>query len=222
MAWRLAKSLIQLREQINAIYQNRSNASDGSIGDEAHSSRASDHNPNDAGVVCAIDITNDPAHGLRSRQVANALAASHDDRIKYLISDGEICSGTDQGKPAWKWRKYTGTNPHNHHFHISVKPQKKFYDDQAPWQLDGVPVPIEPVDATPPEVDATPLLVEGSKGNAVATIQRLLNEHGASIREDAEFGPATKKAVIAFQKKSKLVADGKVGTYTWAALRKGT
>jgi hypothetical protein len=67
MAWRPAKSLIQLRDQINQIAPNRSKASDGTIGDAAHASRASDHNPwvreGDAGVVTAIDITHDPDDG---------------------------------------------------------------------------------------------------------------------------------------------------------------
>jgi len=33
-----------------------------------------------------------------------------------------------------------------------------------------------------------------------------------------DFGAGTKKAVIDFQKKSQLVADGVVGPYTWKAL----
>jgi|HigsolmetaAR201D_1030396.scaffolds.fasta_scaffold15936_2 hypothetical protein len=45
MAWRLARSLEQLRRQIDAAYPGRSKASDGTIGDVAHSQRNSDHNP---------------------------------------------------------------------------------------------------------------------------------------------------------------------------------
>ncbi len=66
MNWRLAKSLETLRSQVNAVHPNRSKESDGSIGNAEHSARESDHNPNSAGVVCAIDITPDPAGGVDS------------------------------------------------------------------------------------------------------------------------------------------------------------
>src|SRR4051812_24248503 len=121
MAWRVAKSLDQLLKQINNKYPGRSKASDGSIGDANHSARTSDHNPTAAGIVCARDFTNDPAHGLDSEKVAQALLDSHDPRIKYIISNKKIASGSGQKEKAWVWRKYTGINPHNHHFHISVK-----------------------------------------------------------------------------------------------------
>lgn len=45
MAWRLAKSLVQLREQINALSPNRSKVSDGTIGNAAHSARTSNQAP---------------------------------------------------------------------------------------------------------------------------------------------------------------------------------
>ena len=59
MAWRLARSLETLRAQINALSPNRSKASDGTIGDAAHSARTSDHNPDGGGVVRALDLTHD-------------------------------------------------------------------------------------------------------------------------------------------------------------------
>lgn len=45
MTWRLARGLEHLRAQVNTKWSNRSKDSDGSIGDEAHASRSSDHNP---------------------------------------------------------------------------------------------------------------------------------------------------------------------------------
>ena len=45
MSFRLAESLITLREQANTIFPNRSKASDGWIGNAEHATRASDHNP---------------------------------------------------------------------------------------------------------------------------------------------------------------------------------
>ena len=114
MTWRLAKSLETLHSQVNAKWPNRSKDSDGSIGDEHHSARSSDHNPNAAGVVCAIDITHDPKGGFDSYAFADMLLQKRDSRIKYIISNSRIGSG-HTGPAAWTWRKYTGINPHNHH-----------------------------------------------------------------------------------------------------------
>lgn len=130
--WRLAKSLITLRDQINKKFPSRSKENDGSIGDERHQASKSEHNPDANGVVRAIDITNDPANHLNSRHVAETLINSRDPRILYLISNGEICSS--QVSP-WKWRKYTGSNQHFHHFHISVLPDPKLYDNIKEWKI---------------------------------------------------------------------------------------
>jgi len=89
---RLARSLDTLRSQINAKYKDRSKLSDGWIGDTAHAARASDHNPNAEGVVTALDITHDPAHGLDTWKLAEVLRNNKDPRIKYVISNGRIFS----------------------------------------------------------------------------------------------------------------------------------
>jgi hypothetical protein len=135
--WRLAESLKKLREQINAEFPNRSRASDGSIGDTAHSARKSDHNPNNAGVVCAVDITHDSRSGCTGDKLAAALVESRDERIKYLIFNRRIFKTYPaSGKPAWAWHPYTGANAHTKHIHISVQPEKRFYDSKDEWDLD--------------------------------------------------------------------------------------
>jgi len=131
VSWRLAKSLETLRDQVNAKWPNRDKSSDGTIGDVSHQATNSDHNPNSAGVVTAIDITHDPAHGLDARKLAEALVASRDPRIKYIISNAQIVSSTVS---PWQWRPYTGTNAHRKHVHISVGGT---YDDARPWNIGG-------------------------------------------------------------------------------------
>jgi len=221
MTWRTAKSLDILLRQINALSPNRDKSSDGSIGDESHASRSSDHNPwvHDAegnGVVTARDFTNDPKHGVVSDKIAHMLIDSRDDRIKYVISNGKIASGSGQAQPAWVWRKYTGTNPHDHHCHVSVKPDRAHYDDDGPWQLD---LSIPPVVANAkPSVTSYPLLRVGSTGEDVKRLQYLLVAAGYRLRQDGDFGAGTKEKVLDFQSKHKLVADGRVGPYTWRAL----
>lgn len=209
MAWRVAKALDVLRNQVNTKWPTRSRASDGSIGDVAHAKRASDHNPNSAGVVTAIDITHDPKAGCNGHSLAEAFVASKDQRIKFIIWNGRICSGSNQKEPAWKWRKYGGVNPHNHHIHISVKSNADNYDSAAKWALDagGATVPDDDYVAPPPT------LRKGSQGEDVKRLQLMLG-----IKVDGDFGPKTQEAVVAFQAKVKILADGVVGPHTWAVL----
>jgi hypothetical protein len=139
MTDRRAYCLDVLVDQVNARAPNRDKSSDGWIGDESHQATSSDHNPDlydeatDTWVVTAQDITNDPQNGMPSDGLAQALVASRDDRIEYIISNGKICSGTDQDNPAWVWRDYSGDNPHSGHVHISVKETPEYYDDETPW-----------------------------------------------------------------------------------------
>lgn len=216
MNWRPARSLTVLRNQIDARYPTRSKVSDGILGDQQHAARHSEHNPNQAGVVCAMDITNDPAHGLPSEGLAEALRAAKDDRVLYIISNKKICSGAGQSHAAWVWRPYTGTNPHNHHVHISVKPDAVHYDNEKRWEFQLDPVNLS-VPVTKP-APARPKLKEGDSGPNVRTLQERLNQFGAKLKVDGQFGEATKKAVQAFQRDHTLVPDGAVSTYTWGAL----
>lgn len=139
MAWRLAKCLETLRAQINQMAPNRDKSADGTIGDASHSSRSSDHNPNEDGVVCALDITHDPAHGVNAGAIAEILRRSLDNRIKYIISNGRIASSL---VAPWVWRAYSGANAHRQHFHVSVMGSRKLYDDTTPWKLGTGPIPI--------------------------------------------------------------------------------
>lgn len=69
-----------------------------------------------------------------------------------------------------------------------------------------------------------PILSKGSKGEAVKTLQRLLNARGytdsnkKSLTVDGDFGNATLYALKAFQKAEGLSVDGYCGTQTWTAL----
>lgn len=136
MAWRLAKSLETLRSQVNAKYPNRSKASDGTIGDEAHRKEASDHNPNGAGVVTALDLTHDPKNGFDAHKTANTLLAKRHPNLKYIISNSRI-GGSHTG---WKWTPYSSSNPHSQHIHVSVGrgadgSSTQPYDDTIKWNI---------------------------------------------------------------------------------------
>jgi len=142
MRWRVAEALLALREQINALSPARDRRSDGTIGDSNHLKKGfgkSDHNPHisdgQMGVVTAMDVTHDPDH-CPGDQLAAALHASRDPRIKYIIWNRRIANSAPVGDaPAWTWRTYTGANPHNHHVHLSVKGDDSLYDSRTPWKL---------------------------------------------------------------------------------------
>ena len=73
--------------------------------------------------------------------------------------------------------------------------------------------------AAPTAAVETAVLRQGSKGGEVKEVQRRLKQWGYYTGSvDGIFGSGTKKAVIAFQKKNGLTADGIVGKSTYAAL----
>ena len=209
MAWRVAESLLKLREQVNQLAPQRSKSDDGTIGDAAHASRTSDHNPwvrdGSMGVVTAMDITHDPHGGFDSYAFAESLRSQHNDaRIKYVISNRRIWSPSISAN----WRSYTGSNPHDRHVHVSVVSDKGRYDDKRAWAF-TLPKP----DLGAPARPQRDVLRLGSTGDQVGYLQTLLG-----LMPDSKFGPQTDKAVRAFQQAHKLIVDGIVGSATWDAL----
>lgn len=137
-SWRLVRSLMRLRWQIDAMAPNRSRASDGTIGDAAHQARTSDHNPRvvlalgEQPVVLALDITHDPAHGCDTHAVAESIRLSRDRRVSYVIANRQV-TGPNHG---WEWDPYTGTDPHINHMHVSVL-AIVLADDTTDWAIEG-------------------------------------------------------------------------------------
>lgn len=158
-SWRVAWSLITLRDQIDARFPDRSRISDGYIGDVNHQNTDSDHNPwYGPGIVTAADWTHDPAHGFDIDQFTDELAASRDPRIKYIIANGWILDSRPQFSP-WQWVKYYGSNPHTSHVHVSVM-ANPICDATNRWNvpmLGGVPNPSPPPVPPAPAVPAWPL-----------------------------------------------------------------
>lgn len=206
--WRVAFSLLQLRKQIDAAAPNRSKASDGTIGDTAHSGRSSDHNAwvKDAGVgvVTALDITHDLANGVDCEELAAHLLK--DNRVKYIIWNRRIWQNS-------KWKAYTGANPHSLHIHISVSSQRGLYDSDKPWEIGEFKQ-----DHTAPTIITKPLLTRGSYGPAVRELRALVMKILQS--EGDAYGTTTEAVVKALQQVNGLKVDGKAGRYTWEALER--
>lgn len=115
-----------LVSQLNALYPTRSKASDGCCASPQHSKQnpTSDHERGDA-----QDITHDPAHGVDAHAIAERLKQSGDDRIRYVISNSRIWNPSVSPN----WRKYTGSNPHTKHCHVSIRSDRR--NDTSPWPL---------------------------------------------------------------------------------------
>jgi len=155
----VAKSLLTLLDQVNARFPNRSTVDDGTIGNEAHQATKSDHNKDRKGVVRALDLTNDPAHGFVARQLAQQLLDSRDNRLSYVISNNQMArTYPREGTIPWQWSKYTGPSPHTEHCHVSAVGNDVLAEDPRPWSLPmltGAPPiivapPKPPIVAPPP------------------------------------------------------------------------
>jgi hypothetical protein len=116
----LCKAGQQLRLQVDDSFGDRDRTSDGWVGDLRHQSRPSDHNPDAKGIVRAIDIDRDLAGKAKPDLMPDLadqirLCAKSDKRISYIIFNGKIASA----RMGFRWRKYSGSNPHDHHCHVS-------------------------------------------------------------------------------------------------------
>lgn len=135
MAWYLNRALSNFRAAVNAAYPKRDKASDGTIGDEAHQSGSSDHNPDGDGSVDAWDMdvnlrsSNDAAAIAELKRVFQAHPSS-----KYWIHNDQIAR-RDYG-----WRResyaYAGPNRNRHTQHVHWNTRESYEDSTAPWNVE--------------------------------------------------------------------------------------
>lgn len=125
MAWRVARAIPVLFDQLRPLAPDAPASSWGTIGDLRHDS-TSDHAPKDFpgwgnDIVTAGDF---PKWGLlRPWDVLNSIRLSRDDRVKYAIADRQMFSSyAAHGYPAWTWRPYSNAkdDPHTDHGHLSL------------------------------------------------------------------------------------------------------
>lgn len=208
MAARLCNALFGLRLEINNAYPKRDKASDGWLGDAAHRSRVSDHNPNSNGVVCAIDVDKDGVPAAEIVEFLRGRGKAGDRRLRggYIIYRSRI-AGSHTG---WDWHTYEGSNPHDKHFHVSAGDAAADYDFKASW---GVKPSKRKADRliglkNPPMT-----------GDDVKFVQRALNACGNHLKVDGIYGRTTADILGLFQRHRDIPERG-VGPKTWAALRK--
>ncbi|GAA3304558.1 hypothetical protein GCM10020218_104360 [Dactylosporangium vinaceum] len=151
MAWRAARSLTVLHQQLQAGAPRARPPATGAdewglIGDAAHDP-TSDHTPHNfpgwgSQIVTAADFPNRPDLGLDAHRVLDDIRRSRDPRVKYGISNGQIYSSyAVSGYGAWDWRPYNPKNGDKHftHGHLSVVGDARA-DGTQPWQTIGADV----------------------------------------------------------------------------------
>jgi len=205
--FRVAGSIKTLGQQITAAFPRRSTRSDGTVASRGHDENnpTSDHTvkpTTGAGIVRAIDITDDDLHGDMG-PVAEALRKSKDPRIKYVIhlwdeassNKPKMFSSYPKGsyKP-YTWRPYTGSNPHTSHMHVSVV-STAIGENTGLWDIGDTTV-IQPGD-------------EEMFEQFIMDEQDNLNEagfrdfEGKSLVVDGVPGPRTKSAMLSRDKAAK-------------------
>ena len=97
----------------------------------------SDHDPNPAGVVCAVDIM--AGHGLDLHVLSREIVERRHPNCKYVIYNRQIASRNT----GWEWVAYSGKNPHVDHIHVSVGIgpdgySRQPYDSTEQWLEDSV------------------------------------------------------------------------------------
>lgn len=206
---RVATCLNILRDEIKKRWPGRDTRSDGALGDQAHAARKSDHNPNSAGVVRARDFDEDGMDAPWVVEHLRLLGALGDRRLVpegYIIYEGHITgAGSVQSKRWNSWRRYTGSNPHDKHFHVSCTqtPGAAGYDSTASWGIAGGHA-LQPTEASVFDI--------GSRGHAVSFIQSACNwlapyripdsgrGIGGQIKVTGIYNKQTKTAVREFQR----------------------
>jgi hypothetical protein len=120
VAKKATPAAIAVLRQATALKPKRKKASDGLLPSAAHQIQNpdSDHN-----TGLAVDLTHDPDNGVDCFELYQKLQA--DKRVKYLIFHGKIWS-IKNGET-----RYTGSNQHNKHLHISIKDECG--NDASPW-----------------------------------------------------------------------------------------
>ena len=114
---------IAVLRQATALYPKRKKLSDGLLPSLAHqkASPNSDHN-----TGLAVDLTHDPESAIDCAVIFEKL--KEDERVDYLIYNKKIWSRARRKEGN---RKYTGSNPHVKHLHISINATHR--SDTSPW-----------------------------------------------------------------------------------------
>lgn len=140
MAWVKVKWMDPLFKAFNTVWPDRTKEQDGTIGNLAHASGTSGHNPDDTPGVKAeredadtkqeVRAEDVDARGVDMEAAVQAILhgpAAERDRLIYIIYNARIWRKAN----GWKQERYTGADKHKTHAHFSGDPASD--EDARPW-----------------------------------------------------------------------------------------
>lgn len=144
-------------QDADRVAPGRSHASDGTIGDPTHAASKSDHNPDFRGVVHAVDVTHDPAHGMDTwvwaQRIADRMRTGAESRVEYLVAydPARAVDVIFHPSVSLSWRQNgSPKREHTNHLHVSIKYSEAAENDVRPFF-----VTISPPATAPPPPTAT-------------------------------------------------------------------
>jgi hypothetical protein len=193
-SWFLVPCLVQLRSEFNDLNPNRDKGADGSIGDTAHQSSTSDHNPDAQGRVLALDIDStgpwpDFTFAAAVGLIIERCRSGREDRIQYIIWDHHIYSRST----GFAKQVYTGTaDPHVNHAHFSARHDHHGESDTRGWNLLSLEDPMAGITVA----DITAAAEQGFR-NALASGYAAKDQEGRNIRDQLRgiVGGPSEKAI---------------------------
>jgi hypothetical protein len=228
MAWVLTRGLNTVRAEFNSVFPGRDKASDGSVGDLAHQTGSSGHNPDRTGKaeyrdgdakdeVRAIDVDRDLVPGssidwmeLVIQYLVKKARAGGYIPFRYMIYKGRIWSRTD----GWKTRTYTGANKHDKHAHFSGD----YTQTADEWTGSLGLASVRGGSAG----EGNMLVKKGDNSQEVTFWQYVLHDLGFGAQVgtiDGDYGPKMEAAVNASRKKFSATAGNTTSITGWHGFR---
>ncbi|MBW4094577.1 MAG: LysM peptidoglycan-binding domain-containing protein [Acidobacteria bacterium] len=215
---RPAKSLLKLRDELNAVWPGRFTGTDGFLTGYGQG-QLTGHNPNHLGHVMAFDISTAIGQNIdepTGRALAEYLRSQANIKFRYLIHD--MSEGAPAPKIAgdfdgWAWADYVGDN-HSNHIHVSLTDDylwgddcglaQEIYDDESSWGIAeffaGAPVAVvapqggvtSPPIAPAPAVDGT-FLANVETGD---TLTSIANQFSVTVDQIVAVNPGLNPNLI--------------------------
>lgn len=233
--WMMVPSLDEGLRQLDKRFPKRAKKAEGGIGDNAHKTRTSSHNPDDTAGVKAEHNDGDGKHEVRARDFDKNLNASDGMTmenvvqlwvkkaregkmwwVRYIIFNGRIWHKRDN----FVTHVYTGSNKHPDHAHVNGDfTQHADEVTGTNWYLDELAPAPKPPSSGPKPSKPAPLVVDGALGPK--TCKRLQQELGVP-----QTGKMDSRTVRALQVKlralvdHRLAVDGILGPKSIAAFQR--